>query len=124
VGEQTEVILRCGECRRLRPDQKPTAIGKLLRTPEGRWQAYRMVRSPVPLQPISLGTWKLGDHRFVLAKDNEGTLESLWVYATGINMDARTIELPCRGCQRAPARVRAPKVGGRALAQGLTEVDV
>lgn len=124
MSEQTEVILRCGECRRLRPDQKPTAIGKLLRTPEGRWQAYRMERSPVPLQPIRLGTWKLGDPRFVLAKDNEGTLGSLWVYAVMLSRDVRIDRFSCRWCPRPPFLVPRAKTGARALAQGLAEVDV
>jgi hypothetical protein len=125
MEEQTEVTLRCRECRRLRPGDTPTAIGRLLRTPEGHWQAYRMERSPVPLKPICLdGSWMLGDPRYVIAGNDRGYLPSLLNRRVMISKHARTIELPCPSCIRAPARVRAPRIGGRALAQGLAEVDV
>jgi hypothetical protein len=124
MEEQTEVTLRCRECRRLRPGDTPTAIGRLLRTPEGRWQAYRMERSPVPREPIQLGinSW-LDDPRYGLAGE-DGTLGSLWVYPIMLRRDIRIDVFSCRWCLRPPFRVPRARTGARALAQGLAEVDV
>jgi hypothetical protein len=126
MSEQVDVIvLRCKECRRLRPTEPPTAIGRLVRAAGGRWQADLFEHVPYVRQPWRLGVNDLsGDDRYGLAGD-DGRLEFLSLAPIPLSRDIRVDRLSCRGnCGRAPFTVRRAKIGGRAVAQGSTEIDV
>jgi hypothetical protein len=123
-GQIGVVVLRCRECRRRRPAETPTALGRLVRVTGGRWQADRFEHSPVVLQPFWFRVSPLGDPGHVLTAD-DGRLWSLSLIPVPLGRDIRIDEYTCRGgCGRPPVRVTRAKTGARALAQGRAEVDV
>jgi hypothetical protein len=124
MAEQIDIIiLRCKECRRLRPKETPTAIGRLVRG-GGRWQADLFKHVPFVRQPWKVGVSGLGDEHYGLAGD-DGRLDHLSLVPVPLSRDVRIDVLSCRGgCGRPPFRLSRTKTGARALAKGLAEVDV
>jgi hypothetical protein len=125
VEQQIEVvILRCRECRRRRPAEIATAIGRLVRGTDGRWQAERFKHSPVSLRPWKLDESPADDERFGLVGD-DGRLWSLSLVPVLVEGNGRTITVSCRGqCGRAPFPVRYAREGERSVAQGLSDAYV
>jgi hypothetical protein len=125
MSEQVDVIvLRYKECRRLRPMETPTAIGRLVRGARGRWQADRFEHVPWVIKPWTLGTSGLEDRHYALVGD-DGRLDYLSLTPVPLSRDVRTDRLSCRGgCGRPPFTVRRAQAGGRAVTEGRTEVDV
>jgi hypothetical protein len=118
MGAQAAVIFRCRVCRRLRPAVTPPALGCVERGPDGILRPYRLQRVGQPLQPFMLDTSPLGDARWALDPlpgSRTARLHESW---------HQTLRLPCRVCRRAPAQVEWEPRARRALAQGLSEVDV
>lgn len=118
MDEQAEVVIvRCRECRRLRPAETPTALLRLLRTPEGRWQVDRWERLEVTRQPWEVGVSPLGDPRWGIEADHTQ------LYPVPVRVDGETVTVSCRWCDRPPEAVRYARVGRRALAREVREVD-
>lgn len=119
MDEQAEVvILRCRECRRLRPADTPTALLRLLRTAEGRWQVDRWERLEVTRRPWAIGVSPIGDPRYGL-----GLTDATQLYPVPVRIDGETVTVSCRWCDRPPEAVKYARVGRRALARGVREVD-
>jgi hypothetical protein len=118
------VVLRCRECRRRRPRETPTAVGRLVRGAGGRWQADRFEHVPWVIKPWTLCVSKLGDRHYGMVGD-DGRVGHLSLTPIPLSRDVRTDLMSCRGgCGRPAFRVQRAKVGGRAIAQGLGEIDV
>jgi hypothetical protein len=78
--------------------------------------------SNVPLRPWSLDSSPLDDQRFGLVGD-DGRLWSLSLVPVRVDGDGETVTVSCRWCDREPFSVQYARVGRRALARGLGEVD-
>jgi hypothetical protein len=120
-GQIEVVIMRCRVCRERRPSDTPTALLRLMRTPEGRWQVDRLERLSVARQPWALGVSPLGDPRWGVE-----TFSGTQIYPVPVDLPAdpdEPITVSCRGCDREPFPVQYARIGRRALARGLGEVD-
>jgi len=117
-GQAEVVTVRCRVCRQRRPADAPTALLRLVRTPEGRWQVDRWERLPVIQQPWVLGVSLLGDPRWGIEAD------PTQLYPVPVREDEKTVS--CRWCDREPLTVKYDqfvRLGRRALARGFSEVD-
>lgn len=115
------VIVRCRVCRELRPTDTPTALLRLIRTPQGRWQVDRLERLPVTRRPWALGVSPLGDPRWGIE-----TTRATQLYPVPVELPAdpdEPITMSCRGCDREPFSLQYARIGRRALARGLGQVD-
>jgi hypothetical protein len=123
VSEQAdrhEVMIRCAVCERLRPGYA-TALLRMVPVPgPARWQVYRLRRLPAPV-----GAWQMGvpgsselGVTTRLAADEDGTVPAPWVFPEFILDPPRSLQVECRGCHRAPFRVRHMAYADRAEALG------